>query len=58
MLYWIMENLGTDIVSVLLLAAIAAILVGMLRDRKNGKTSCGSGCSGCPMGDNCHQQKK
>lgn len=53
-----MENLGTVIVSVLLLAAIAAILVGMLRDRKNGKASCGSGCSGCPMGDNCHQQKK
>lgn len=57
MFFWIMENLGTVVVSVLLLAAIAAILVGLLKDRKNGKTSCGSGCAGCPMSDRCHQKK-
>ncbi len=57
MYFWIMENLGTVVVSALLLAAIAAILVGMLRDRKNGKTSCGSGCAGCPMSGSCRQKK-
>lgn len=57
MLFWIMENLGTVVVSVLLLAAITAILVGMLRDRKKGESSCGCSCGGCPMGESCHQKK-
>ena len=42
---WLTENIATIIIGVLLMAAIAAILVHMIRNRKKGKTSCGCGCS-------------
>ncbi len=51
---WLTENIATIIISVLLMAAIAAILVHMIRNRKKGETSCGCGCSHCPMSDSCH----
>ena len=37
---WLTENIATIIISVLLMAAIAAILVHMIRNRKKGETSC------------------
>ena len=51
---WLTENIATIIIGVLLMAAIAAILVHMIRNRKKGKTTCGRGCSHCPMSDSCH----
>ena len=34
---WLTENIATIIIGVLLMAAIAAILVHMIRNRKKGK---------------------
>ena len=54
---FITENLGTIIVSgVILLAAIGAILV-LRRDKRRGKSSCGYSCAGCPMKDRCHSPR-
>ncbi|MCM1189264.1 MAG: FeoB-associated Cys-rich membrane protein [bacterium] len=39
--------MGTIIVGGILLLAVAGIIGGMLRDKKNGKTSCGGDCGHC-----------
>ncbi|MFR3468193.1 MAG: FeoB-associated Cys-rich membrane protein [Oscillospiraceae bacterium] len=57
MLSWLAENGGTIGVLVLLLLVVGGIIAGILRDRRKGKSSCGSNCSGCPMGGSCHPKK-
>ncbi|MBQ1358428.1 MAG: FeoB-associated Cys-rich membrane protein [Oscillospiraceae bacterium] len=54
MVDWLLSQLSTIIVLLLLAAVVAAIIVSMARDRKNGVSSCGCGCSSCPMHDKCH----
>lgn len=52
--------LGTIIVSILVLAAIVAVIAKLIRDKRNGKniTSCGGNCGGCPMAGSCHRKDK
>jgi len=54
MLALIYENAGTVVVGLLVAAAVAAIIRGMIRSRKKGGSSCGcagcAGCSGCSGG--------
>ncbi|MDE5908295.1 MAG: FeoB-associated Cys-rich membrane protein [Lachnospiraceae bacterium] len=57
MFAWIMENIATIIISTVLLIAVAAIIVRMVRNKKKGKSSCGCGCAGCAMNGSCHPQK-
>lgn len=57
MLAWIYQNLATIIISVIILAVVAAIIISMVRNRKKGKTACGCGCSNCPMSTSCHSRK-
>ena len=54
---WISENLGTIVVSVLLIVMIAGVVRGMIRNKKAGKSTCGCGCGcgSCPMGGSCHK---
>ena len=47
MLQWISTNIGTILISLLLLAAVALIIRSMMRDKKQGKSSCGGNCAGC-----------
>ena len=44
---WLTENLGTIIISLILLAVVATIIISMIRDRKKGKSSCGCDCAHC-----------
>lgn len=53
---WIRQNLGTIVVSVVLAIVVALVILKMLRDRKNGKSSCSCGCGGCAMKDTCHKK--
>lgn len=53
-----MNNLGTIIVSVLLLGIVSAIIIRTVRNKKQGKSSCGCGCSSCAMSELCHKPKK
>ena len=39
--------MGTLIVLVVLGAAVALIIRGIIRDKKSGKSSCGGDCSNC-----------
>lgn len=63
MITWIMENMATIIVSAVLLLVVAAVIAGMVRGKRKGKSSCGCGCAGCPAGSccamngDCHPEK-
>lgn len=57
MLAFIIENFATIVISLLLLAIVARITAKLIKDSKAGKTSCGGGCSGCPMSGACHPKK-
>ncbi|MGN0986163.1 MAG: FeoB-associated Cys-rich membrane protein [Candidatus Enterenecus sp.] len=57
MLLWLQENLSTILVGLALLAAVAAVIVYMVRRKKQGKGGCGCGCSGCAMSGSCHEKK-
>ncbi|MCI9613443.1 MAG: FeoB-associated Cys-rich membrane protein [Eubacterium sp.] len=39
--------MGTVVVSAGLLTAVALVIRGMIRDKKQGKTGCGGDCSRC-----------
>lgn len=57
MFEWLCENLATIIISVILLAAVIGIIAGLAGNKKKGKSSCGCGCSNCPMSGSCHDKK-
>ena len=48
--------MATVIISMALLAIVAGIVIKMVKDKKAGKSSCGCGCSGCPMSSECHKK--
>ena len=53
MIGWLKTNLATILISALLIAAVAFVIIKMIRDRKNGKSACSCGCADCPMKDRC-----
>lgn len=57
MITWILNNISSIIVCVVLLAVVSAIVVHMTKNRKHGKSSCGCGCQSCAMKDSCHGGK-
>ncbi len=57
MLDFLSENLATIIISLVLIVVCTLIILKMRRNKKQGKTSCGCGCSGCAMKNMCHSEK-
>ena len=57
MLQWIGANLGTILVCLVLLAIITFIIVYLVRQKKQGKSSCGCNCAHCAMHGSCHSTK-
>lgn len=49
---WIIENIGSIAVCALLVALVAGIIVYKVRQKKQGKSSCG--CGSCPHSGSCH----
>ncbi len=56
MLSWIINNIGTIVVALIICTIAAIIIVKMIKDKKKGKSSCGCGCSNCPMSGSCHHK--
>ena len=54
---WLTAHLATVLICLVLAAIVVLILLSLIRDRKKGKSSCGSGCGGCPMNGSCRQKK-
>lgn len=57
MIGWISDNIGTIVISLILIAIVAGIIVKMVRDKKKGKSSCGCNCGCCSMNGTCHPKK-
>ena len=58
MLQWIACNIWTIIICAALIGVVTAIIIGMVRKKRQGKSaicSCGS-CKGCAMHGSCHKQ--
>lgn len=47
MLQWIAANLATLLISLALLAVVTLIIRHLLRQKKQGKISCGGNCAHC-----------
>ena len=50
---WLTENISTVIIAVILLAVLTAIAVRLIRNKKQGKSSCGCGCKNCALSGKC-----
>lgn len=57
MLQWIGANLGTILVCLVLLAIVTFIILYLVRQKKQGKSSCGCNCAHCAMHGSCHNIK-
>ena len=57
MLQWIGANLGTILICLVLLAIVTFIIVYLVRQKKQGKSSCGCNCAHCAMHGSCQSQK-
>ena len=57
MFAWIAQNLGTILISAVLLVIVIAIVRYLIRQKKQGKSSCGAGCAHCAMHGQCHHSQ-
>lgn len=58
MFAWIANNIWTILICAVLIATVAAIIVSMVRKKRQGKSvmcDCGN-CKCCPMSGSCHKQ--
>ena len=55
MLLSIKTILGTGTVLAIILAVVALILIRAIKNKKDGRSSCSHGCSGCAMQGLCHK---
>lgn len=55
MLSWFNENWGSLAVGLVVLAIVAAVIIKIVRDKKNHKGGCACGCEGCPSAGLCHK---
>jgi hypothetical protein len=58
MIQGIVNNAGTIAVSLILAGVVAAIIIRLRKDKKQGKSLCGGNCGGCPMAGSCHKQEQ
>ena len=58
MMHFITQYGPTVLILAALVAFFAFLIVGMIRDRKKGKSSCCGGCAGCANACYCHPAAK
>ncbi len=56
MLSWLSANIGTIVICAVLIAIVAAIIAKLIKDKKNGVSTCGSNCAHCQMHGSCHKK--
>ncbi|MCR4814193.1 MAG: FeoB-associated Cys-rich membrane protein [Lachnospiraceae bacterium] len=57
MITWIVSNIGTIVVALIVAGVLTAIVISVVRDKKAGKSSCGCGCANCAMKGQCHKER-
>ncbi len=58
MFSFIAENLSTILICIVLIAIVVSISVYIVRQKRQGKSSCGAGCAHCAMHGQCHSAPK
>lgn len=58
MFTFIANNIGSLLVLLAVVATVTAIVLFRIRAKRQGKSTCGSGCASCPMAGKCHEKKK
>lgn len=56
MLQWMNENLGTILISIVLIVIVVCIVRYLVRQKKQGRSTCGNNCAHCAMQGSCHSQ--
>ena len=54
MISFLSANIGTIVVVLILAAVVGLVIFKMIKNKKEGKSSCGCGCSDCAMKGECH----
>ena len=54
---WIAQNLGTLLISAVLIAIVTSIIISLIRQKKSGKSSCGGTWAHCALHGQCHKQQ-
>lgn len=49
--YW-----GTIVIGAVLAAIVTGVIVKLIKNKKNGKSSCGCGCEHCPSSCACRRK--
>ncbi len=57
MIVWLAQNIGTIIILMGLIAIVAAIVYVLIKDKKQGKSTCGGNCAHCKMCTACKGAK-
>lgn len=55
---YLMQNLGTIVISAVLLAIVVLIVLRLMKNKKVGKSSCGCNCAHCALHGTCHKAAK
>jgi hypothetical protein len=53
MMDWMIVNMSTILVSLMLFIVVCLVIRKMVIDKKKGVTSCGTTCNGCAMAGSC-----
>lgn len=56
MLTWLAANLWTVLICLALIAAVVGIILRLIQNRRQGKSSCGCQCAHCAMAGSCHKK--
>ncbi len=54
MIDFIVNNIGSIVVGLAVLAMIVLLAWKLISDKKQGKSSCGGACTSCPNAGLCH----
>lgn len=58
MITWLIGNMGNIIVSLILIVIVTAVIRKLIKDKKNGISSCGGNCKSCGMCGSCSRPDK
>ncbi len=58
MLQWLSQNWGSIVAYLVFLTAVGLIVRYLIRQKKQGKSSCGNNCAHCAMHGSCHSHQE
>ena len=58
MLAFLAANIGTILITAALAAVVAGIIIGMRKNKKKGVSPCGGSCAHCAMCSSCREAQK